>query len=323
MGKPLVSVVIPTFDRKDFVKGAIENALDQSYENLEVIVVEDGSNCGVEKFISGLGDHRLIYTRHKGNLKLGASRNTGMKLAKGEYIAFLDDDDRWLKNKIRLQVDMMQKYRNNKVMIYCFNTKERGQNRFYKIPMAARGPMVNSIFQGFLLPSSSMLINRSALESIGGHSADLMSCIDHDMWMKLARNGFDMDLVEKGLVYSVDDERKRMVNQFDDRLTGIKQFFIKWKPAIIEEYKIESWMKIERKYHIQTAYAIVNSYRKGIISASEGIDYLKELFLLQSSHFTRFDMLIARFGLRFSTRLFNIVPINRLNRDAFLSIKLH
>lgn len=311
MGKPLVSVVIPTFDRKDFVKGAIENALDQSYENLEVIIVEDGSNCGIEKFISGLGDHRLIYTRHKGNLKLGASRNTGMKLAKGEYIAFLDDDDRWLKNKIRLQVDMMQKYGNNKVMIYCFNTKERGQNRFYKLPMAARGPMVNSIFQGFLLPSSSMLINRSALESIGGHSADLMSCIDHDMWMKLARNGFDMDLVEKGLVYSVDDERKRMVNEFDDRLEGIKQFFNKWKSEIVEEYGIESWMKIERKYHNQTSYGIVNSYRKGVLLKHQATYYLNQLNSLEHYDYTWLDNTLSQFGLEKSTRLFNYIPLKR------------
>ena len=129
------------------------------------------------------------------------------------------------------------------------------------------------------------------------------------MWMKLVINGFDMDLVEEGLIYSMDDERKRMVNQFDCRLEGIKQFFNKWKPKVIDECGIESWMKIERKYHSQTSYGIVDSYRKDIISEDEGVSYLKDLFLLQSIKFSWFDILIARFGLKFSTRVLDFIPL--------------
>jgi len=101
-----------------------------------------------------------------------------------------------------------------------------------------------------------------------------------------------------------------MVNQFDSRLEGIKQFFKKWKPdEVIKEYGIESWTKIERKYHCQTSYGIVDRYRKGIISNEEGINYLKELFLLQSKNFSWFDILIARFGLKFSTRVLDFIPL--------------
>ena len=309
MGKPLVSVVIPTFDRNELVQGAILNALDQSYEHIEVIVVEDGSTSTVDEFISGLGDNRVIYASHETNRGLGATRNTGMSLAKGEYIAFLDDDDRWLENKIRLQVDIMKKCGNNKTMVYCFNTQKQGQKLHYQHCEPARGQMSDHIFRGRLLPSSSMMINRSSLISLRGHSEELISCVDHDMWMKLAINGFDMDLVEEGLIYSMDDERKRMVNQFDCRLEGIKQFFNKWKPKVIDECGIESWMKIERKYHSQTSYGIVDSYRKDIISEDEGVSYLKDLFLLQSIKFSWFDILIARFGLKFSTRVLDFIPL--------------
>ena len=309
MNKPLVSIVIPTFDRNELVQGAILNALDQSYEHIEVIVVEDGSTSTVDEFISGLGDNRVIYASHETNRGLGATRNTGMSLAKGEYIAFLDDDDRWLENKIRLQVDIMKKCGNNKTMVYCFNTQKQGQKLHYQHCEPARGQMSDHIFRGRLLPSSSMMINRSSLISLRGHSEELISCVDHDMWMKLAINGFDMDLVEEGLIYSMDDERKRMVNQFDCRLEGIKQFFNKWKPKVIDECGIESWMKIERKYHSQTSYGIVDSYRKDIISEDEGVSYLKDLFLLQSIKFSWFDILIARFGLKFSTRVLDFIPL--------------
>ena len=309
MVEPLISVVIPTLDRPELAQGAIKNVLDQSYDNLEVIVVEDGSTSTVDEFISGLGDNRVIYASHETNRGLGATRNTGMSLAKGEYIAFLDDDDRWLENKIRLQVDIMKKCGNNKTMVYCFNTQKQGQKLHYQHCEPARGQMSDHIFRGRLLPSSSMMINRSSLISLRGHSEELISCVDHDMWMKLAINGFDMDLVEEGLIYSMDDERKRMVNQFDCRLEGIKQFFNKWKPKVIDECGIESWMKIERKYHSQTSYGIVDSYRKDIISEDEGVSYLKDLFLLQSIKFSWFDILIARFGLKFSTRVLDFIPL--------------
>ena len=124
MNKPLVSIVIPTFDRNELVQGAILNALDQSYEHIEVIVVEDGSSSGVDVFIKDLCDDRVIYISHDTNRGLGASRNTGMSLSKGEYIAFLDDDDRWMKDKIRLQVDVMWKSSNKMMMVYCISVKK-------------------------------------------------------------------------------------------------------------------------------------------------------------------------------------------------------
>ncbi len=306
---PLISVIIPTFNRKVLVQGAIYNALEQSYDNIEVIVVEDGSRSGVDKFIKDLGDDRVIYTSHSNNCGVGASRNHGMSLASGEYIAFLDDDDRWLKEKLKLQLDVINKCKNNKSMVYCFNAVSKNKKFSKKNMKSARGLMSDYIFKGYLLPSSSMMIKRSSLVFLGGYSEKLKSCVDHDMWMTLARNGFDMDFVEEGMIYSVKDKRKRMVNQFDDRLEGVRQFFNKWRPEIIEEYKIESWLKIERKYHIQTSYGIVDSYRKGFISKDEGINYLKDLFLMQSNEFSWLDMFLAQFGLRFSTRLFNCIPM--------------
>ena len=319
MYKPLVSVVIPTFDRKDFVQGAILSAINQSYNNLEVIVVEDGSNSGVNEFIRDLNDDRVKYTSHEKNRGLGASRNTGMNLARGEYIAFLDDDDRWLEDKIKLQVDVMCKCIKNRTMVYCYNVQKRSQRLVHRYVNPARGPMSDYIFQGFLLLSSSMMIKRSSLVSLGGHSEELKNCVDHDIWMRMAINGFDMDLVEKGLIYSIGNDHERMVNQLDERLEGIKHFFEKWRFKVIDKFGIESWMKIERKYHIQTAYEIVSSYRKGIISGSEAVDYVKRLFLLENSNFTWFDLLIARLGLKFSTRAFNLIPLGK--KGIFLQYK--
>ena len=311
MVEPLISIVIPTFDRSELAQGAIKNVLNQSYNNFEVIVVEDGSSTGLDEFIKGLGNEKVIYASHETNRGLAASRNTGMNLSKGDYIAFLDDDDRWLKDKLMMQVDIMQRSNNPKIMVYCRNVPEKSKRYSSGQIRNIKGPMSDYIFQGFLLPSSSILMHTSALKSIGGHSTDLISCIDHDIWMKLARKGFHMDLVEEGLIYSVDDERKRMVNEFDDRLEGIKQFFNKWKSEIVEEYGIESWMKIERKYHNQTSYGIVNSYRKGVLLKHQATYYLNQLNSLEHYDYTWLDNTLSQFGLEKSTRLFNYIPLKR------------
>lgn len=101
---PLVSVVITTYDRPEYLSGAIETAIEQTYENLEVIVVDDGST---ERYVEGVVaefPESVTYVQHKKNKGLSAARNTGIRNSNGEFIAFLDDDDRWHKTKIARQV---------------------------------------------------------------------------------------------------------------------------------------------------------------------------------------------------------------------------
>lgn len=101
---PLVSVVIATYRRATLVPKAIRSALAQTIANLEVIVVDDASPDDTERVVSAIDDARIRYTRHKLNRGLPASRNTGMRLARGEFIAFLDDDDEWFPTKLEKQV---------------------------------------------------------------------------------------------------------------------------------------------------------------------------------------------------------------------------
>lgn len=106
--KSFVSVIIPTFNRAQFLSRAIESLQDQVYSNVEVIVVDDGSTDETPEIITGYGS-KIIYiqTEHAGTAH---ARNVGMKAARGEYIAFLDSDDSYLPNKLALQVDFIKQY---------------------------------------------------------------------------------------------------------------------------------------------------------------------------------------------------------------------
>ena len=102
----MISVVIPTFNRSAFLKKAVESVLSQGYQDLELIVVDDGSEDDTPEVVTGFGpDIKYIKQKNKGP---GAARNLGIKNSKGGFIAFLDSDDRWDKDKLGIQFKAMQ-----------------------------------------------------------------------------------------------------------------------------------------------------------------------------------------------------------------------
>ena len=117
---PLVSVIIPTHNRADLVPLAIQSVLQQTYTNLECIVVDDASTDNTEETVRTIIDERIIYLRHENNKHASAARNTGIKYARGEFIAFLDDDDEWLPTKLEKQVPFLLNLHEKVGMIYCW-----------------------------------------------------------------------------------------------------------------------------------------------------------------------------------------------------------
>lgn len=112
---PLISVVIPNYNGMLYVEEAVESALNQDYQNIEVIVVDDGSTDGSQKLLRKYENRiRLIETENRG---AAAARNTGMKVARGELIAFLDSDDLWKSNKLTRQVQKMVEEDSD--LVYC------------------------------------------------------------------------------------------------------------------------------------------------------------------------------------------------------------
>jgi len=105
----MVSCIIPTYKRSDSLIKAINSILAQTYKNLEVIVVDDNNlddkySLIVQKKLSAIKDKRLRYVKQKKHKNGAAARNAGIKVARGEYIAFLDDDDEWLPEKLEKQI---------------------------------------------------------------------------------------------------------------------------------------------------------------------------------------------------------------------------
>jgi GalNAc5-diNAcBac-PP-undecaprenol beta-1,3-glucosyltransferase len=106
---PLISVVIPTYRRPSLLLRAIRSVQNQTYKNLEIIVVDDASPDNTEEIVRRISDKRIRYMRHEQNRGLAAAgRNTGIRAAHGKYIAFLDDDDEWLETMIEKQLEVIE-----------------------------------------------------------------------------------------------------------------------------------------------------------------------------------------------------------------------
>lgn len=109
--KPLVSVIMPVYNGEDFISEAIESVLIQTYSNLELIVINDASRDNTESILKSFSDNRICVITNNDNLGVAESRNKGIDVSKGRYIAFIDADDIWEPNKIEMQLPLMDKYK--------------------------------------------------------------------------------------------------------------------------------------------------------------------------------------------------------------------
>ena len=105
----LVSVVIPTFNRGEMIRKSIDSAISQDFEEREIIVIDDCSTDDTQEIVAEYGAE-VRYIRHSENRGVGAARNTGIAAANGELIAFLDSDDWWLPNKLKVYFYVIQPF---------------------------------------------------------------------------------------------------------------------------------------------------------------------------------------------------------------------
>ena len=116
MNNDLVSVIIPTYNRANLIKRSVESVLNQTYKNLELLIIDDGSTDNTKKIIDTLNDKRIIYIKQQ-NQGASAARNKGIENARGEYIAFQDSDDVWHLDKLEKQIIALQ--RNSADVVFC------------------------------------------------------------------------------------------------------------------------------------------------------------------------------------------------------------
>ena len=181
-----VSVVIPTRDRAELVEGAISSALQQDGVDLEVLVVDDCSSDRTEAVVGAVGDERVRYIRQEHHGGVAAARNRGLADASAEWVAFLDDDDRWKAPKLAQQLAKARSVGAEWVWTAALVLdEERGKKYVHPAPSATT--VQGDLRTANVIPAgaSSVLATAASLRGLGGFDESLSHLADWDLWIRL------------------------------------------------------------------------------------------------------------------------------------------
>lgn len=197
-----VSVVIPTYNRGHLITSALDSVLNQSYQNLEIIVVSDGSTDDTDNIIEKYqkSDSRVKYISYYPNKGGNYARNKGIKEAKGKYIAFLDDDDQWSPEKVELQ---MKKFKSNSEVGLVYTGVEihyvdKGLSYISK-PEKTGDLSTDILISNYIGTTSSVIVKSELLDKSGFFDENLKALQDYDLWIRICQNTI-IDSVKKPLL---------------------------------------------------------------------------------------------------------------------------
>lgn len=234
----MVSVVITTCGREpDILRRAIDSVLCQTYTDWELIVVDDSPRDYVRRDevrqavetigqrMEGPEGSRIRYIAHEVNSGACAARNTGLAAAKGEYIAYLDDDDEWLPEKLALQVQKAREAGPDVALIYCgsFVQVDGTDNIILKKRQYHRGNIFDSlILENYIGSTSFPLMRTECLREIDGFDVLMQSAQDADVWLRLAAR-YRIDYVKDPLVYYHKHAGERITTNVGKKIAGMER----------------------------------------------------------------------------------------------------
>jgi glycosyltransferase involved in cell wall biosynthesis len=202
----LVSVVIPSYNRGELIERAVRSVLAQTRQDFETIIVDDGSTDDTSRVVAALAkeDQRIYYLQHDTSRGAQAARNTGIRAAQGEWIAFLDSDDQWLPNSLETRLEVAEKEQVKVVHSDCYVVGEDGNMDLLGVP-----PIAGWIYRDLLAQPGpvfpTLLVTRKALEKIGYLDEQIVAYQEWDTAIRLAKHYRFGFVAEPTFIYNCQD----------------------------------------------------------------------------------------------------------------------
>jgi len=281
--KPLVSVIIPVYNRQNLIQRSIFSVLNQTYTNLEVIVIDDASDDCTSDKVKQISDVRLKCYRNANNKGPSASRNIGIKMAKGEFIAFQDSDDEWYPEKLSKQINRIMNSGVKTAAVYCgmeFHDYITGK----KIGENTRETNFRKNFTSgshLLTPANvTILIRKRVLDEVGYFDERLHASEDTELAIRVSRL-YDYSFIAEPLV---------KVTRNHKQLMGNTENYILAKEIIIDKHSdyLSKRVLFETCKVIANYYILTKQYSKATEILLRSLNFkfkLKTLFLLGLLHF--------------------------------------
>jgi len=269
-----VSVIIPTYNRAELLNRAIESVLNQTYDNTEIIIVDDASTDHTKQLIENLQNNRIHYIYNEKNMGASAARNIGIKKAKSQLIAFLDSDDVWHKDKLKLQVEALKNAPDTVGMVYC-------EYKYYQIdgssgvcpdkdiPLALKmGDMFLSLLILPMIGTPSMLIRKSCLEHVGLFDESYPCLEDYELSLRIAKE-YDIAFVPQVLFEAYarsESVTNNVKGMFEAKIAIMKKYYADLKQNNLLDVVTAALLEKAQELGIKQE---VNDYLKQQLSAEE------------------------------------------------------
>lgn len=202
--KPTVSVVIPTYNREKVLGRAIHSVLNQTFEDIELIVVDDCSIDGTKELIDGLEDPRVMYIRLETNQGSAAARNTGINAARGEFIAFQDSDAEWMPDKLEKQMNVFFSAKNDVNVVYTAFLWIKDNYKSY-IPAKGQvhkdGDVFHQLLKRNFVDTATAVVKKKCFEKVGMFDERLPRYQDWDLFIRLSKH-YHFKFVDEPLLIS-------------------------------------------------------------------------------------------------------------------------
>lgn len=248
MKNPKVSVIIPAYNRAHTLDRAIQSVINQTYTNWELIIVDDASTDDTENLVKKYIDEKIKYYKNPVNKQKSYSRNRGVKVSSGEYVAFLDSDDEWLREKLEKQISSLEdKY------VGCFT----GAYKVLEAKRIARHPVIKESLLLDILKNrisismgSTCLVKKDIFERVGGFREDMAVNEDLELAIRLCSEN-PLTLISEPLIniYDVDKPRKA------ERVEEAKEKLLKYSEKIINGFSENDQKIIYAKQYLSIARA--------------------------------------------------------------------
>ena len=250
-----ISVVIPSYNRKEFLKRSIDSAINQTKKPFEIIVVDDGSTDGTETMIKSDYDFvKFIKQKNKG---VSAARNIGIEVSIGEWVCFLDSDDEWKKDKLEKQINSVKSNPGYKFFhsneIWIKNGIRINQKKKHK---KYGGDIFDKCLDMCRISPSSVMIDKTVFDEVGNFNENLVVCEDYELWLRIC-DKYRVFFIDEPLIIKYGGHQ----GQLSYSIESIENHRIK---AL--EYLILGNLNRKNKRHaIQMLLSKLNIYLKGLV----------------------------------------------------------
>lgn len=207
---PLISVILPTHNRAEMLQRSVESVLNQSRQDFEIIIISDGSTDNTPDVVASFNDSRIRLFQHEVSKGASAARNTGLRAAKSKYIAFLDDDDEWLPDKLKIQMPVIEKSSPEVGLVYAWMEYfENGKSRGLRAPELRGDVFVEMLDKQAIGGCPTIIIKREVIERIGFFDESLPRGNDGNYWRRISKS-YHVDFVPKVLANVYLDSKNRI-----------------------------------------------------------------------------------------------------------------